>query len=94
MTYTVIGFMLALGMTLLAWQRSRAYGGFYDSGIYGMKPRAHARYALVSLCFMLLFVLAYALRSEAAGIAGLALYAFIAIFYAASFLQGAHDPDD
>jgi len=34
------------------------------------------------------------MRSEAAGLAGLALYALIAVFYAASFLQGAPDRDE
>ena len=35
-----------------------------------------------------------ALHAETAGIAGLALYALIAVFYAASFLRGASDSDE
>lgn len=51
----------------------------------------HRRYAAVSFAFALFFFAASLLRLGTAGIAGLALYALIAIFYAASFLRGASD---
>ncbi len=57
-----------------------------------MNPVAHKRYALVSLGFALFFAAAYAFHLASEGIAALALYALIAVFYATSFLQGA--PDD
>ena len=56
-----------------------------------MEPAAHRRYALASLLFALFFALTYILRLHAAGVAGLGVYALIAVFYAASFLQGASD---
>jgi hypothetical protein len=82
----------ALLVGAAAWRRSRSHGGFYDSETYAMKPVAHKRYALMSLAFALFFAAAYAFRLESEGIAALALYALIAVFYATSFLQGA--PDD
>ena len=94
MVYSLAGLILALALTLVAWQRSRSAGGFYDRDVYGMAPAAHRRYALVSLGFAAFFVVAYLLRASAAGLAGLALYALIAVLYAASFLQGAPDRDE
>ncbi len=95
MIYNVVGLVLALGVAAIAWRRSRAAGGFYDRDVYGMDAddasalrdrqlgvrrllRGHVRIA----------------RAPAAGIAGLALYALVAVLYAASFLQGAPDPDE
>jgi hypothetical protein len=94
MVYDLGGVILALAVGTVAWQRSRSTGGFYDREVYGMAPAAHRRYALVSLGFATFFVVAYGLRSSAAGLAGLALYALIAVFYATSFLQGAPDRDE
>jgi hypothetical protein len=94
MLYDLVGLILALTVAVAAWWRSRAPGGFYDRETYAMEPATHRRYALVSLGFVIYFLIAYELRSEAAGLAGLALYALIAVFYAASFLQGAPDRDE
>jgi hypothetical protein len=81
----------ALLVGAVAWRRSRSPGGFYASETYAMNPIAHKRYALVSFAFVLYFAATYAFRLEPEGIAGLALYALIAVFYATSFLQGAPD---
>ena len=94
MIYSIAGIALALGVSAVAWRRSRSGGGFYDREVYGMEAATHRRYAIASLAFAAFFAAAYAARSVAAGIAGLALYALIAVLYAASFLPGAHDRDE
>jgi hypothetical protein len=94
MIYSIAGIALALGVSAIAWRRSRSAGGFYDREVYGMQAATHRRYAIASLAFAAFFAATYAAHSAAAGIAGLALYALIAVLYAASFLQGAHDRDE
>ncbi|MBV8345214.1 MAG: hypothetical protein JO190_09520 [Candidatus Eremiobacteraeota bacterium] len=94
MAYSIAGIVLALGVALLAWRRSRGAGGFYDREVYGMERATHRRYAIASLAFAAFFLITCAARWRAAGIAGLALYALIAVLYAASFLQGAPDRDE
>lgn len=89
--WSIGGLLLALALAATAWRSSRAPGGFYDREIYAMDTRAHRRYAAVSLVFALFFAATYAFRRDSAGIAGLALYALIAVFYATSFLRGASD---
>jgi hypothetical protein len=89
--WSVVGLTLALLVAAIAWRSSRAPGGFYAREVYAMDPATHRRYAVVSLAFALYFGIAYALRRETAGIAGLTLYALIAVFYATSFLRGASD---
>ncbi|HEY1868844.1 MAG TPA: hypothetical protein VGG70_11165 [Candidatus Cybelea sp.] len=91
MLYSAAGIFLASIVAIAAWRCSRSPGGFYDREVYGMSESAHRRYALVSLAFVAYFAVAYVLRLGTAGIAGLALYALVAVFYAASFLQGAPD---
>lgn len=91
MIYDGVGFALALAIAIAAWRGSRRVGGFYDREVYGLESSAHRRYAFVSVGFAAYFATAYALRADAAGVVGLGLYALIAIFYATSFLQGAHD---
>ncbi|HEX3671450.1 MAG TPA: hypothetical protein VHT92_07090 [Candidatus Cybelea sp.] len=56
-----------------------------------MSTTSHRRYAMVSLAFAVFFAVTFALRYDAAGIAGLALYTLAGVFYGASFLQGASD---
>lgn len=82
---------IALTVAATAWRRSRSHGGFYDRETYGMDSASHLKYAALSLAFAGYFAATFARGLEAAGIAGLALYALIAIFYATSFLQGASD---
>lgn len=89
--WSLVGLGLALAVGAAAWRRSRAPGGFFDREVYAMNAATHRRYTFVSLAFALYFAVTYARGFEAAGIAGLALYAVIAVFYAASFLQGASD---
>ncbi len=94
MIYNIGGMALALCVAAIAWRRSRGAGGFYDREVYGMQAATHRRYAIASLAFAAFFGATYAAHSAAAGIAGLALYALVAVFYAASFLQGAPDRDE
>lgn len=94
MAYTLAGLLLSLGLAAIAWRRSRTGGGFYESEVYAMDRAAHRRYAAVGLAFALIFAVAYALKLATAGIAALGLYAVVAVFYAASFLQGAADSDE
>jgi hypothetical protein len=94
MAYTIAGLLLALGITVAATLSSRSAPGFYAGQWYGMNAVAHRRYAAVSLAFAVFFALAYAYGSVAAGTAGLALYAVIAVFYLSSFLRGASDRDE
>jgi hypothetical protein len=90
--WNVIGVVAALAVGTLAWRKSRAAaGGFYDEHVYGMAPAVHHRYALVSLAFAAFFGVTLALHATIAGIAGLAVYALIAILYASSFARGASD---
>ena len=90
--WNVIGLALALVVAFSAWRASLARGGYYDAEAYGMTPSAHRRYALTSLAFGGYFAATLALHQETAGIAGLALYAVVAVLYGASFLRGAsHD---
>ncbi|MBV9027348.1 MAG: hypothetical protein JO311_01915 [Candidatus Eremiobacteraeota bacterium] len=94
MLYNAVGGALALGIAALAWSRSRRGGGFYDAHVYGMHPGVHRTYAIAGLIFGLLFAALAALHQEAAGIAALGVFALVAVFYGASFLQGARDSDD
>jgi hypothetical protein len=98
----LIGCILALAVTLIAWLRGAAVrrskgrvpGLTYDLDVYGMTVRTHRRYAWTGLAFAVFFGFTCALHQSAAGIAGLAVYALIAILYATSFLRGASDPDE
>jgi hypothetical protein len=89
--WSASGLILALIIGAAAWHRSRVPGGFYDRDTYGMNAAAHRRYAAISLLFAGYFAVTWAWGFQPAGIAGLALYALIAILYATSFLQGAPD---
>jgi len=91
--WSSIGIVLGVALAAIAWRRSRVSGGFYDAGVYAMTPRTHRAYALAGLAFALFFAVTLALRRDGAGIAGLAAYAVLAIFYATSFLRGASDDD-
>jgi len=89
--WNLIGAAVALATAALAWKRSRAPGGFYAEGVYGMTAAVHRRYAAASLAFALAFVAAFALRATFAGLVVLAAYAVIAILYYSSFVRGASD---
>jgi hypothetical protein len=94
MIWTWIGLVLALVLAAAAWRRSVGGGGFYDRDVYAMTPATHRRYAIAGLAFAGYFAAALLLRQETAGIAGLALYALVAVIYATSFLRGAPDRDE
>jgi hypothetical protein len=94
MSWSLVGLVLALTVGLVAWRRSYSHGGYYDREVYAMEAATHRRYALVSLGFAAYFLVTYEVRSSMAGLGGLALYALIAAFYGASFLQGAPDRDE
>jgi hypothetical protein len=91
MIWSLAGLVVALAVAAAAWRYSLTPGGFYDRETYAMSSSTHRRYATASLAFASYFAATYAFRLETAGIAGLALYALIAVFYATSFLQGAPD---
>jgi hypothetical protein len=93
MIWSLAGLVLAVAIALCAWYRSRMKGGFYDAQVYGMTAASHRRYAVVSLAFAAYFASTLGLHLETAGIAGLALYALVAVFYATSFLRGFADDD-
>ncbi len=93
--WSLIGLFVAIVVAAIAWQRSRrSSGGYYDAQIYAMTARTHRGYALASLAFGAFFATTFVLRLDSAGVAGLALYAVIAVFYIASFLRGASDEDE
>lgn len=94
MIWSLTGLLLALALAAIAWRQSFRGGGFYDRDVYAMTPAIHRRYAVASLAFAAYFAAALLLRRETAGIAGLALYALVAMFYATSFLRGAPDRDE
>ena len=89
--WNLIGSVVALFTAVLAWRQSRAPGGFYAEGVYGMGPAHHRRYAAVSLAFAVALAIAFALRATFAGLIVLAVYAVIAILYSSSFIRGASD---
>jgi hypothetical protein len=92
--YMGIGIAAALGVTLIAWRSAAGTGGYYDREIYGMSAATHRRWALVSLAFAGVFIAAQLLAFPTAGIAALALYALLAVFYLTSFLRGASEADE
>jgi hypothetical protein len=92
--YTAVGIVLASIVALAAWRRSASRGGYYDREVYGMSPATHVRYAVISLAFAGFFIAAYVFALRSAGIAALALYALIAVFYLTSFLRGAAESDE
>ena len=94
MIYNAVGIVLALGVALAAWRSSASRGGYYDREVYGMSPATHVRYAVISLAFAGFFIAAYVLALRSAGIAALALYALLAVFYLTSFLRGAAESDE
>lgn len=94
MAWSLAGLAGALALAAVAWWRSRSPGGFYDREVYGMSARSHRRYAAIGLMFAAYFAATLAWGLGTAGIAGLALYAVVAVFYATSFLQGAPDRDE
>jgi hypothetical protein len=92
--WSLIGLALALFVAAAALLRPRLRPGYYDADLYGMTARVHRRYGVISLLFALFFDVTYRTGASSAGVGGLAVYAVIAVFYAASFLRGASDADE
>jgi hypothetical protein len=102
------GFVLSLGLALVAWARSRASSRtYYEGDVYGMDPATHRKYALFFGAFSLVFLVELAipglyyfnnalseLRSEL--VQALALPAVVvgAILYGATFVRGATGEDE
>jgi len=91
MLWSITGLTLALTVAVVALRCSRSPGGYYDRLTYGMSSATHRGYAALSAGFALYFAFVLSFRLQTAGIAGLALYALVAIFYGTSFLRGASD---
>jgi len=91
MVWSLTGFAIAALVGTIAWRRGRSPGGFYDREVYGMDCAAHRRYAVASFVFAAYFAAVYARGLDTAAIAGLAVYALIALLYGTSFLRGASD---
>jgi len=94
MFYTAVGLVLSLGIATIALWRSRSRGGYYEREVYGMNRTAHVAYGAIGLAFAAFFCTALWLKLVSAGIAALALYAVISVFYLSSFLRGASDIDE
>lgn len=94
MIWSWAGLLLTLALAAIAWRQSFRRGGFYDRDVYAMTPAIHRRYAVSSLGFAVFFAATLLLHQATAGIAGLALYALVAVFYVTSFLRGAPDRDE
>ncbi len=92
--WVVSGLVLSLGLALVAcWRRAARTGGHYERDIYGMDAAAHSRYALAFSGFTTLFIAALFLPGFPVTPL-LAVLAFVAIFYGATFLRGASGEDE
>ena len=91
MVWSLIGLAVALLVAAAAWRTSRRASGFYATQVYGMTSAVHRGYFVASLAAAAFFAITYAFALQTAGVAGLALYALIALLYATSFLRGASD---
>lgn len=88
------GFTLAIAVSLLAFARSRAAGRtYYESAVYHMDTKGHARYGYA---FVLLAAAlgAAILWPVVPAIPILAIFVLIAIFYGATFVRGAAGEDE
>ncbi|HEV2262169.1 MAG TPA: hypothetical protein VGR69_07795 [Candidatus Rubrimentiphilum sp.] len=88
------GFTLAIAVAALAFWRSRqAERTYYESEVYHMDTRAHARYAYA---FVLLAAAlgAAILWPVVPAIPIVAIFVLIAIFYGATFVRGAAGEDE
>lgn len=89
-----IGAALALlGAALAGWRARRPAASYYEAHVYHMTPRSHGRFAVLSLVFAVLFVVA-ALYPRLPGVPLLAVYAVFIILYGASFVRGASGEDE
>jgi hypothetical protein len=94
MAWSIAGVLLSLALAVFALTRSRTPGGFYDAEIYGMTPVSHRRYALVAVCFALVFAATLALHAGALALWTFAAMTVVAVLYLSSFLRGFTEDDD
>ena len=94
MFYSAAGLVLSLGIAAIALRRSRSRGGYYEGEVYGMSRTTHVVYGAIGVAFAAFFCAALWRGLVSAGIAALALYAVISLFYLSSFLRGASDIDE
>ncbi len=89
-----IGAGLALAGTLLgAWRARRPALSYYESHVYHMTSRSHARFAAASMAFVVLFVVG-ALYPRVPAVPLLAIYTVLFVLYGASFVRGASGEDE
>lgn len=86
-----LGIACALTAGLLAFVRSRAPGGFYDTDVYAMTPRTHRTYAAIFAGLAAFFCGTLVLHSQDAATIGFAALVLIGVFYVTSFLRGFSD---
>jgi hypothetical protein len=71
----------------------RPAASYYEAHLYHMTPRSHGRFAVLSLGFAVLFVVA-GLYPRLPGVPLLAIYTVLIILYGASFVRGASGEDE
>jgi hypothetical protein len=94
MAWSVAGLILSLLLAGFAFVRSRAAGGFYDAGVYGMTSSAHRRAAITASCFALGFAATWAFAAPGAAFWIFAAFIVGAVTYLSSFLRGFTEDDD
>ena len=81
----------ALGAAVALWRARTPGGGLYDEQSYGMTPRSHRRFALLSAGCFALFAAA-ALVPAVPPVLVLGVYVLALVLYASSFARG-YSPD-
>ena len=85
---SAVGLALSLSLSLLALACSRrAIANYFASGVYGMTPAVHVRYAMVSSVFALVFCLALVVPAVPPALV-MAAFAVFMVFYLSSFARG------
>jgi hypothetical protein len=88
---TSVGLLLAVFVAGFAWWRSgRVSTNYYETQVYGMTPRTHRLYAIVSLVFAAVFAGAFFV-SVLPVVPLLAVYVLVFVFYFSSFARGFSD---
>jgi len=95
------GFVLSLGLALVAWARSRASSRtYYEGEVYGMGPTAHRKYALAFAAAGAGFLLELVWQPSGPGpfawvpTALLAATVLLGILYLATFVRGASGEEE
>ncbi len=98
------GFVLSLGLALVAWARSLASSRtYYEGEVYGMGPTAHRKYGLGFAAAAAFFLAELAWPGAFTALPGgaatptlivLSAVVLMGIFYLAGFLRGASGEDE